>query len=162
MWVSERCHCYACASIGNCYCGDTGPLQFEQIPVKHQHWIINKLPNMLAARNGQVQLGRGPQRGAQRLRPSRAAVLPGTPRFYPRWEKHFLPSRTENLAHLQPSRTGFAPPPQPHVVQVQGTSKVHTPAGPVVLRHLRFDWILNQWSRNSLTNINSHTAINSC
>lgn len=111
MWVSERCHCYACASIGNCYCGDTGPLQFEQIPVKHQHWIINKLPNMLAARNGQVQLGRGPQRGAQRLRPSRAAVLPGTPRFYPRWEKHFLPSRTENLAHLQPSRTGFAPPP---------------------------------------------------
>lgn len=67
MWVSERCHCYACASIGNRYCGDTGPLQFEQIPVKHQHWIINKLPNMLTARNRQVQLGRGAQRGAQRL-----------------------------------------------------------------------------------------------
>lgn len=43
-------------------------------------------------------------------------------RFYPRGEKHVLPSRTENLAPLQPSRTGFAPPPTPQPTATCGSS----------------------------------------
>lgn len=54
MWVIEGCHCKACISIGNCYCGDT--LGFRQSPVKSQLWIINTLLSTTTRRNGQVQL----------------------------------------------------------------------------------------------------------
>lgn len=60
MWVIEGCRCQACVTVGNCYCGDTGPLGFKQSPAQSQQWMINTLPStttvpLLATGNGQVQ-----------------------------------------------------------------------------------------------------------